>query len=80
TTVTTIKKTTTTIQSCNKNHKCEPQFGENYITCPQDCPSGPKPNMTWIYIVLCITIVALLVFFLTRIKGEKIERRKQIAY
>jgi putative hemolysin len=79
-TTTTTKKTTTTIQVCNKNNKCEPQLGENYNTCPQDCLSVPKTNMTWIYIVLCIAIVALLVFFLTRIKGEKIERRKQIAY
>ena len=79
-TTTVIENPTTTTQVCNKNNKCEPQLGENYITCLQDCPSGPKTNMTWIYIVLCIAIVALLVFFLTRIKGEKIERRKQIAY
>ena len=41
---TTTKKTTTTIQLCNKNKKCEPSLGENYKTCPQDCPSGSKDN------------------------------------
>ena len=27
---------------CNKNSICEPEKGENYGTCPQDCPSGSK--------------------------------------
>jgi hypothetical protein len=40
TTTTTAKITTTTIQLCNKNKKCEPRLGENYNTCPQDCLSG----------------------------------------
>jgi len=43
--VTTItEKTTTTIQLCNKNKKCEPNLGENYKTCPQDCPSGGRDD------------------------------------
>jgi len=25
---------------CNNNGKCEPQYGENYLNCPNDCPSG----------------------------------------
>ncbi len=25
---------------CNRNNECEPDFGENYFTCSQDCPSG----------------------------------------
>ncbi|MDI6825845.1 MAG: DUF333 domain-containing protein [Candidatus Aenigmarchaeota archaeon] len=39
---TTTKITTTTIQLCNKNNECEPRLGENYRTCPQDCPSGSE--------------------------------------
>lgn len=29
---------------CNENGICEPENGENYGTCPQDCPSGSKDN------------------------------------
>lgn len=25
---------------CNENRKCEPDLGENYFTCSEDCPSG----------------------------------------
>jgi hypothetical protein len=25
---------------CNQNGICEPNLGENYFTCPEDCPSG----------------------------------------
>lgn len=79
---TTIAKiTTTTIQPCNKNKKCEPQLGENYITCPEDCPSSSKPSMLWVYIIAGIVIIVLLVLFLTRISGgRKIESGKQIPY
>jgi hypothetical protein len=39
--ITTITEiTTTTIQICNKNKKCESGLGENYKTCPKDCSSG----------------------------------------
>lgn len=41
---TTTKKTTTTIQLCNKNKKCEPILGENYNTCSPECPSGSKDD------------------------------------
>jgi len=37
----TIYSDTCTIKVvCNQNGKCEPSLGENYFTCPQDCPSG----------------------------------------
>ncbi len=43
---TTIKITTTTetpIKRCG-DHICEPKRGENYFTCPEDCPSGGEDN------------------------------------
>ncbi|MEA3254309.1 MAG: carboxypeptidase-like regulatory domain-containing protein [Candidatus Altiarchaeota archaeon] len=33
---------TPTIGICNKNALCEPARGENYKTCPSDCPTGRK--------------------------------------
>ena len=27
------------------NDICEPEFGENHLTCPKDCPSGSRDNL-----------------------------------
>ncbi len=31
------------VNNCNNNGICEPQFGENYLGCPLDCPGNPPP-------------------------------------
>lgn len=33
-----------TLLSCNHNQICEPEEGENYAECPEDCPSGGKDD------------------------------------
>ena len=33
-----------TLLSCNHNQICEPGEGEDYIECPEDCPSGGKDD------------------------------------
>ncbi len=32
------------ISMCNNNNKCEPDFGENLISCQFDCASGSRDN------------------------------------
>jgi hypothetical protein len=33
------------IVQCKSNGKCESNLGENYFTCPEDCPSGSADNV-----------------------------------
>jgi hypothetical protein len=97
----------TVVVRCESNGICEPNSGENYFTCLEDCPSGSKDNVCdlikdgrcdsdctpgadtdcleattttttvpvgkpsgtiYIYLVVIGIIVAVIVFFLYRIK------------
>lgn len=50
------------------NNLCEPNYGENYKTCPQDCPTGIEINFI---IVLSVVLVVVLIIIILLYKKKK---------
>ncbi|OYT57873.1 MAG: hypothetical protein B6U68_01170, partial [Candidatus Aenigmarchaeota archaeon ex4484_14] len=57
--------------SCFVNNKCEPELGENYNTCPQDC-AAPEEGKLLIYVVLAFIVLAVSYIWLRKREERKV--------
>jgi len=56
--------------SCFVNNKCEPELGENYKTCPQDC-AAPEEGKLLIYVALAFIVLVVIFYIWLRKKEER---------
>lgn len=53
------------------NNICDKIVGETFANCPQDCPAEKPKTLVYIYLIIIGVIVAIIAFFLYKIKVVK---------